>query len=148
MAVAIASGLRRSDEDCVTGSSGSVEAGPIPGREMMGRGGGVAFEETALAAWVAEVGFAAIPARIRAHAVDIVRDTLGVILRGAQAPEVQRLVAAFVGEAAPRDGDAPYLGCRRAGRSVVPVRRMRGDVAAAPIYEGRERSRGSARARS
>ncbi len=55
---------------------------------------GVAFEEMALAEWVAEVGERAVPAAVRAHAVRIVQDTLGVILRGALAPEVQRLAAA------------------------------------------------------
>ncbi|HWU37167.1 MAG TPA: hypothetical protein VN203_05910, partial [Candidatus Acidoferrum sp.] len=60
---------------------------------MMRRGKGIAFEEMALAEWVAEIRFGSIPARIRSHAVAIFQDTLGVILRGAQAPEVQRLVA-------------------------------------------------------
>ncbi len=56
--------------------------------------GGPAWEEMALAEWVADVRYAAIPARIRAHAARIFRDTLGVILRGAEAPELRRLAAA------------------------------------------------------
>ncbi|HSB81372.1 MAG TPA: MmgE/PrpD family protein, partial [Candidatus Methylomirabilis sp.] len=54
-----------------------------------------AFEEMALAAWVAEGEYPAIPAGIRAHAVRIFQDTLGVILRGAEAPEVRRLASAM-----------------------------------------------------
>jgi 2-methylcitrate dehydratase PrpD len=61
----------------------------------MARRGVPAFEEMALAEWVAEVESPAIPAGIRAHAVRIFQDTLGVILRGAEAPEVRRLAAAM-----------------------------------------------------
>ncbi len=55
---------------------------------------GIAFEEAALAEFVAEVQFRHIPGRVRAHAARIFQDTVGVILRGAEAPEVRRLAAA------------------------------------------------------
>src|SRR5574341_2292336 len=59
----------------------------------MARPGGIAFEEAALAEFVAEAQFRHIPGSVRAHAARIFQDTVGVILRGAEAPEVRRLLA-------------------------------------------------------
>jgi len=60
----------------------------------MARAKGIAFEEAALAEFVAEAGFRDIPAPVRARAARVFQDTVGVILRGAEAPEVRRLAAA------------------------------------------------------
>ena len=65
----------------------------------MAHRGSIAFEEIALAEFVAETRFAHIPARVRNHAARIFQDTVGVILRGAEAHEVRRLAAAVPGVA-------------------------------------------------
>lgn len=56
---------------------------------------GVAIEEAALAEFVAETEFRLIPGRVRARAIRVFQDTVGVILRGAEAPEVRRLATAL-----------------------------------------------------
>jgi 2-methylcitrate dehydratase PrpD len=67
----------------------------------LARGDGIAFEEAALAGFVAQTALRHIPGPVRARAARVFQDTLGVILRGAEAPEVRRLIAAV-----PRAGRA------------------------------------------
>ena len=60
----------------------------------MARRPGIAFEEAALAEFVAEMEARQLPGSVRTHAARVFQDTVGVILRGAEAPEVRRLAAA------------------------------------------------------
>src|SRR3972149_6497682 len=77
----------------------------------MARAKGIAFEEAALAEFVAEAGFRDIPAPVRARAARVFQDTVGGILRGAAGPGVRRRAAAVPkadrGPACPAAGGCP-----------------------------------------